>query len=87
MKVQRRRIGQKTNENFKLLVVTTTANNSNRFEIFNTIDQDNIIHQIPEKPPKRLLRFIDSVSNIKHLYDLLNEVAKDLYDLKIINSD
>ena len=31
--------------------------------------------------------FIDSVSNITPLYDLLNEVIKDLYDLKIINSD
>ena len=30
--------------------------------------------------------FIESVSNIKPLYDLLNEVAKDLYDLKMINS-
>ena len=65
----------------------THANNSNRFEIFNTIDQDNIIDQIAEKQPKPPPIFIDSVSNIKPLYDLLNEVAKDLYDLKIINSD
>ena len=65
----------------------THANNSNRFEIFNTIDQDNIIDQIREKQPKPLPIFIDSISNIKPLYDLLNEVAKELYDLKIINSD
>ena len=65
----------------------TQANNSNRLEIFNTIDQDNIIDQIPEKQAKPSPIFINSVSNIKPLYDLLNEVAKELYDLKIINSD
>ena len=63
------------------------ANNSNRFEIFNTIDQDNIIDQIPEKQLKPPAIFIDSVSNRKSLYDLLNEAAQDLYDFKIINSD
>ena len=30
---------------------------------------------------------MDSISNIKPFYDLLNEVAKNLYDLRIINSD
>ena len=62
------------------------ANNSNTFEIFNIIDQDNIIDLIPEKQPKLAPILIDSFSNLKPLYDLLNEVAKDLYELKIINS-
>ena len=43
----------------------THTNNSNKFESFNTIDQDNIIDQIPKKQPKPPPIFIDSVSNIK----------------------
>ena len=32
-------------------------------------------------------KFGNGVSNIKPLYELLAKVAKDLYDLKVINSD
>ena len=39
----------------------THANNSYRFEIFNRIDQDNIIDQIAEKQPKTAPIFIESV--------------------------
>ena len=61
--------------------------NSNRFKIFNTIEQENEHDKSKEKYPKPPPIFIDGVSNIKPLYELLDKVAKDLYDLKIINSD
>ena len=48
----------------------TNANNSNRFQIFYSSDEDNVIDQIPEKQSKPPSIFIDSVSNIKPLYDL-----------------
>ena len=40
---------------------TTHANNLNRFDIFNKIDQNNITDQIPEKQAKPPTIFIDTV--------------------------
>ena len=68
---------------------TSENSNSNRFEIFNTIEQENENDQTKDKYPKPMQIFIDCVSNIlvKSLYGLLDNVVKDFYDLKIINSD
>ena len=51
--------------------------NPNRFEIFNTIEQENEHDKIKEKYPKVPPIFIDGVSNIKPL--LYDKVAKDFY--------
>ena len=69
--------------NFKL----STSENSFRFEIFNTIDQENENNLTKDKCLQPPPIFIDCVSNIIPFYKLLNKVAKDVYELKIINSD
>ena len=66
---------------------TSENSSSNRFEIFNTTEQENENDQTKDKFPKLPPIFVDCVSNIKPLYELLDKVAKDLYDLKINNSD
>ncbi|KNE88947.1 hypothetical protein PSTG_17601, partial [Puccinia striiformis f. sp. tritici PST-78] len=45
-------------------------------------NEENII-KIPKPPPI----FVDGVSNIQPLYQMLNEIAKDSYDIKIVKSD
>ena len=61
--------------------------NSNRFSILDTND-DNDIDNVPEnklqKPPPIL---VDSVSNIQPLYEMLNNSAKNSYDMKIVSSN
>ena len=89
VKVQRRRIGQKNNRKFQ---TTGWEVQSPHMQIIQ-IDLKFLIQLIKtislikfqRNKPSQI--FIDSVSNITPLYDLLNEVIKDLYDLKIINSD
>ena len=65
---------------------TSTSENSNRFEISNTIDQESENNLTNDKYPKSPQIFIDCVSNIKPLYEVLDKVAKDLYDRPSLNS-
>ena len=52
----------------------------NRFSILDTND-DNDIDNEPET------NFVDGVSNIQPLYEMLNNSAKNGYDIKIVSSN
>ena len=57
--------------------------NSNRFQIFNTIEQEKENDQTKDKCPKPPPIF--HILCLKPLFELLDKVPNDLYDLKIIN--
>ena len=61
------------------------SSNSNRFKILDDGDENENEPEIKiQKPPSI---FVDGVSNIQQLYEILNKSAKNSYDIKIVSSD
>ena len=59
----------------------------NRFSILDTEDGNDEISENIEKIQKPPPIFIDGVEQIQPLYDMLNNVANDSYDIRIVNSN
>ena len=61
--------------------------NSNRFSILDTNDDNDIDNEPETKIQKPPPIFVDGVSNIQPLYEMLNNSAKNSYDIKIVSSN
>ena len=83
----RKRKNKPQTTNYWLAKDEAESLNSNRFSILDT-NVDNDIDNEPEtkiqKPPPI---FVDGVSNIQPLYEMLNNSAKNSYDIKIVSSN
>ena len=59
----------------------------NRFSILDTNDDNDIDNEPETKIQKPPPIFVDGVSNIEPLYEMLNNSAKNSYDIKIVSSN
>ena len=63
------------------------SSNSNRFSALDTNDDDENDKEPEIKIQKSPPIFVDGVSNIQPLYEMLNNSAKNSYDIKIVSSN
>ena len=63
------------------------SSNSNRFSALDTNDDDENDKEPEIKIQKSPPIFVDGVSNIQPLYEMLNISAKNSYDIKIVSSN